>query len=599
MDGKCKYSWTLALLGLGIALWTSIATAQTTSGTIAGTVTDQSGAVVPGAKITLTDEATKDSREATGSDSGEFVFAALRPGTYSISIEKAGFQGFRQNGIVLSQAERVSLGNLRLTVGQSSESVTITGEAPPISTENADTAPALNQVQINSIPIAGRDVMNLLRVLPGVGSMTMGSWGEIAANDPAGSASNGGQFGSFSPNVGGARLFWNTVTVDGQVGSNPDFPGLFMSAISMDAVAEAKIISHNYTAEYGRNPGPTISLVTKAGTSDYHGAVYFYKRHEGFNANDFFNNRNGLPKPIYRFGTLGLAVGGPIFIPGHFNSDRRKLFFFYSHESWETKLPQGINYLTVPTAAEKQGDFSQTLDQAGNLRVITDPSAHAPFPGNKIPQSMINPNALILLNLMPLPNQLNRSITQGAYNYSWQDNCEIPKRLESLRLDYYPHEKDLVTLAPRQWHSDTRAYTCRVLGYGGNLPIFKHHYKYLTDSAVLNWTHTFSAGMINEFGIGFTGEKERSPADNLFGRTHANYFDAVKRSTTGFNLGQLFPSANPYDTLPQAFFDFVPGSPDITAEPRFPDHQGYERFHYLDNFSLIRNTHTFMLGLYF
>lgn len=599
MQGKRSCIWSFTLSCLCIALLSSAAIAQTTSGTITGTVTDQSGAVVPSAKITLTDEATKDTREVTGGDNGEFVFAALRPGAYTISVEKAGFQGFRQNGIVLTQTERLSLGNLRLTVGQSSESVTITAQAPAVNTEGADTAPALNEVQLNNIPIAGRDVMNLLRVLPGVGSVAMSPWGEIPANDAAGTASNGGQFGSFTPNVGGARLFWNTVTVDGQVGSNPDFPGLFMSAISMDAVSEAKIISNNYTAEYGRNPGPTISLVTKSGGSQYHGAVYFYKRHEEFNANDFFNNRNGLPKPIYRFGTLGLAVGGPIFIPGHFNRDRRKLFFFFSHETWNTKLPQGVNSLTVPTAAERTGDFSQTLDQAGNLRVVTDPSTHAPFPGDKIPASMLNANGLLLMNLLPLPNQLDRSLTKGAYNFQWQDNCDIPKRLESLRLDYYPHEKDLISLAPRQWHSDTRAYTCRVLGYGGNLPIYKSHYKYLTDSAVVNWTHTFSPSMINEFGTGFTGEKERSPADNLFGRTTANYFDPVKRSTTGFSLGQLYPGANPYNILPQAFFDFVPGSPDITAEPRFPDHQGYERFHITDNFSLIRNKHTFKFGLNF
>jgi hypothetical protein len=599
MLGSRRNIWSLIIVCLGAALLGGIAVAQTTSGTITGTITDQSGGVVPGAKITLTDEATNDTREVKGGDAGDFVFVALRPGTYTLSVEKSGFQTFHQRGMVLAQAERLAVGNIKLTVGQTSESVVVNAEAPAISTENADTAPTLNDVQLNSVPVAGRDVMALLRVLPGVGSMAMSPWGEIPGNDPAGTASNGGQFGSFTPNVGGARLFWNTVTVDGQVGSNPDFPGLFMSAMSMDAVAEAKIISHNYTAEYGRNPGPTISLVTKSGTRDYHGTVYFYKRHEEFNANDFFNNRNGLPKPIYRFGTLGLAVGGPIFIPGHFNSDRRKLFFFFSHESWDTKLPQGINYLTVPTAAEKAGDFSQTLDQAGNLRVITDPSTHAPFPGNKIPQNQINQNALILLNLMPLPNQLDRSLTQGAYNYSWQDNCDIPKRLESLRVDYYPRQNDLFSFAPRQWHSDTRAYTCRVLGYGGNLPIFQHHYKYLTDSVVLNWTHTFSGNMVNEFGIGFTGEKERGPADNLFGRTTENYFDPVRRDKTGFNLGQLYPAANQYNVLPQAFFDFVPGSPDITAEPRFPDHQGYERFHYLDNFSLIHNKHTFKFGLYF
>ena len=181
----------------------------------------------------------------------------------------------------------------------------------------------------------------------------------------------------------------------------------------------------------------------------------------------------------------------------------------------------------------------------------------------------------------------------------WQDNCDIPKRLDSLKLDYYPHEKDAIAMNARSWYSDTRAYGCRMLGYGGNLPIFKHHYKYLTDSAVINWTHTFTPTMVNEFGIGFTGEKERSPADNLFGRTVENYFDPVKRSTNGFTLGQLYPGANVYDIMPQAFFNFVPDGPNISAEARFPDHQGYERFHFLDNFSWIRSKHTFKFGLYF
>lgn len=581
------------------ALLGSVATAQTTSGTITGTVTDASGAVVPDAKIVLTDELMKETREAQGTESGEFVFAALRPSTYTIAIEKPGFQMFRRTGIVLASSERVALGTVRLTVGQASESVTISAQASAINTEGSDTAPALNQVQLASIPIAGRDVMNLLRVLPGVGSLAVNPWGgEMGPSDPAGSAaSNGGQFGSFTPNVGGARLFWNTVMVDGQVGSNPDFPGLFMSAMSMDAVAEAKIISHNYTSEYGRNPGPTISLVTKSGTSEYHGAVYAYKRHEGFNANDFFNNRDGLPKPIYRFGTLGGAVGGPIFIPGHFNSDRKKLFFFYSHEQWWTKLPQGITHVTVPTAAERAGDFSQTLDQAGNLRVITDPSNNGlPFPNNKVPDNRFNSNGLVLLNLMPLPNFADPN---HNYNFEWQDSCDIPKRLDSLKIDYYPTERDLVSIHPRSWWSDTRAYQCNVLAYGGNVPIMKDHYKYLTDSAVINWTHTFSPTMVNEFGIGFTGEKERGPADNLFGRTVENYFDPVKRSTNGFTLGQFYPSANQYDIMPGASFNYVPNGPSIGANARYPDHQGYERFHFLDNFSLIRNKHTFKFGIYF
>src|SRR5262249_7684561 len=154
-----------------------------------------------------------------------------------------------------------------------------------------------------------------------------------------GGQSNGGQFGSFSPAVGGARLFWNTVTVDGQVGSNPDLPGLFMAAISMDAISGAKIVFNNFTADYGRDLGPTISLLSKSGGKDFHGNVYLYKRHENLNANDFFDNRNGISKPVYRFGTFGFSAGSPIHTPGKFNIEKKKLFFFYSQENWRVKLP--------------------------------------------------------------------------------------------------------------------------------------------------------------------------------------------------------------------------------------------------------------------
>ena len=201
--------------------------AQTTSGTITGTVTDQSGAVVPDAKITLTDEATKDTRESHGQRFRRVCFCRAapvnlhdhrregrlsgcsgRPGSCSPRMQRSGA---REPPSDRRPVDRVGYDYRR--------------RLPPINTEGADTAPSLNPVQLASIPIAGRDVMALLRVLPGVGSMAMAPWGEIPASDPAGTASNGGQFGSFTPNVGGARLFWNTVLVDGQVGSNPDFPG--------------------------------------------------------------------------------------------------------------------------------------------------------------------------------------------------------------------------------------------------------------------------------------------------------------------------------------------------------------------------------------
>src|SRR5262249_8910792 len=154
---------------------------------------------------------------------------------------------------------------------------------------------------------------------------------------------------------------------------------------------------------------------------------------------------------------------------------------------------------------ERQGNFSQSFDQAGALRVITDPTNHLPFPNNTIPSNRLNPNGQLLLNIMPLPNVTNTAITGGTYNYQWQDACDIPKLLQTIKLDYPPPDKDVISLLPRRWWSDTRAYTCNTIGYGGDLPIFKNHYHYASASAVLNWTHTVNPSMVNEFSIGFTG----------------------------------------------------------------------------------------------
>ena len=163
--------------------------------------------------------------------------------------------------------------------------------------------------------------------------------------------------------------------------------------------------------------GSTIHIVSKSGTRDFHGGVYWYKRHERFNANDFFNNRNGLSKPIYRFNTIGGAIGGPIYIPGKFNRDKSKLFFFFSEEDWKVRMPAARRTYTVPTQLERTGDFSQTVDQGGRLITIRDPLSNAPFPNNIAPPARVNPNGQALLSVQPLPNALNRPMINVAV---WQ-----------------------------------------------------------------------------------------------------------------------------------------------------------------------------------
>src|SRR5262249_49419345 len=154
----------------------------------------------------------------------------------------------------------------------------------------------------------------------------------------------------------------------------------------------------------------------------------------------------------------------------------------------QVKQPWGRNSVTVPTAAERAGDFSQTVYPGSSPPqpvTIIDPTTRQPFPGNVIPTNRINQQGLLLLNLMPLPNLNNPSL---PYNYEWQDNCEIPRLLQSLKLDYHKSNRDTFTLSGRRWWVDTRAYGCRVLGYASHFPIFKHHYEETTDTILLAWT---------------------------------------------------------------------------------------------------------------
>ena len=171
--------------------------AQTISGTITGSVVDPSGAVVPDAQVTLASELTKETRRDTSDSHGDFVFAALQPGTYTVTVQKSGFETVRKTSLQLQTNQRLALDKIALTVGQTSQSMTITSEPPPVSSETADIAPELSQTQLQNIPVVGRDVMALLRVLPGIGTIATGPGGEIRQSDPTGSgASNGGQYGS-------------------------------------------------------------------------------------------------------------------------------------------------------------------------------------------------------------------------------------------------------------------------------------------------------------------------------------------------------------------------------------------------------------------
>ena len=582
--------WLCALIFAVVAGGEALA--QTISGSITGTVVDSTGAVVPGVAVTLMNEATAVTRTSETNDSGVFVFDAVLVGKYTVRGEKTGFKRFERTGLELSSQQRLAVGNIELVVGEVSDTLTVAAQAEQVSTESSERSGLLDEKQLDLLIVRGLDPVNLVKVLPGVSQVASFGSENREDNLVTGNLSLGGQFGTFTPNIQGVRTYFNNFSLDGQPGGDADIEGVFNEVSSMDSIGEAKAVLNNYAAEYGRNPGAIVNFVTKSGTQDYHGNVYYFKRHEQLNANEFFNNKFGIPKRVYRFNTFGFTGGGPIFIPNKFNTKKDKLFFFWAQENWQITQPEGAQLVTTPTAQERNGDFSQTLDQNGQLIPIIDPTTGSQFPGNIIPGNRINRNGQALLNVLLAPNRLNRSETQGAYNFVWNNKTEVPKLSQVLRLDFHPTTKDSIFLRLRRWYTDTKSFTPGA-SVGGGLPLVNAHYLFTDDSALLGYTRILSPSMVNEFTIAMRGVKEIGAP-----RTDTE-FDAVNRAKVGFNLGQLYQGANRLNLIPFISFGGVPSAAGFNYDTRTPIDAGDQRVNLNNNFSLIHRNHSLKFGFAF
>ncbi len=238
------------------------AAAQNT-GTISGTVVDNAGQLVPGATVTLTNEATADARTMASDDRGQFAFRAVDPGSYTVKVELTGFRTLERRRTVLNASGQVDVGNLKLDVGTLTEVVSVVAEGATIETKNSDYSGLLTATQISQIQSRGRDVVNLLRLLPGV-------------HYEADIEALGDSFGSQIPNIGGMRKHWNQVTVDGLNGNELSGTNRMNSSINLDAIAEVKVLLNTYKAEFGHSGGANIENDSKCGSSNYTGSLYNY-----------------------------------------------------------------------------------------------------------------------------------------------------------------------------------------------------------------------------------------------------------------------------------------------------------------------------------
>ena len=381
-----------------------------TTATVRGTIQDPTGGVLPGATVTMTNVGTKGVQTTVSDERGQYLYAGLFPGTYDLKVELVGFKNYEQKGITLSPNDNRGI-DVRLEVGQQTETVTVTGQQEYIATETGAREGVLNAKQIDSLSIIGRSSLELMRILPGV----------VAEFNIGESVSfGGGGNGTQNYTVNGIRGSSNTVSLDGSslidIGSNS---GVIVS-LNNDMVQEVKVQSSNFAAEYGTG-GMNVSGVTKSGTSQFHGSLYDYWRDYRLAANDRSNSIAGTEKPKSTYQYPGGNIGGPIAFGDNYTKNRDRLFFFLAFEGQRQQVDSGSFFTRTYTEAMRNGDFSELLANRGsNLNSIPQlriprgfPNAGQPAPNNDM-RPYMTPMGRYLASLYPLPN-LNHA--DNLYNY--------------------------------------------------------------------------------------------------------------------------------------------------------------------------------------
>src|SRR5688572_25113988 len=573
--------YVLLVAVVGALSLPAAASAQAVTGTISGTVADSQGQVIPGATVTVISEATNDPRVAVSDSRGDFQVTNLQPGRYTVRVALESFRTLERKNVVLSAAERLSVGTLALEVGGIGETVVVEARGTHVNTAETQHSGVITATQIEQVQVLGRDVTSIMRLLPGVRyENTVDSLGM--------------SFGTDVPNVGGARRDWSNVVVDGVVANEVGASSLMAQQINLDAIAEVRVLLNSYRAEYGRAGGGQVQIVTKSGGTAYRGNLYYYGRHEKLNATDFFLNRQGVKKPRYRFNTYGANLGGPV--PGF----SRKLFFFYSVEAPLVSRPADARNWTMPTDAEMRGDFSQTLDAQGRLIFIRDPLASgacnavsggpACFPGNIIPSNRINSNGRALLNMLPRANNFNRAFTQGQFNYTTQENAENPKLNNVARVDWRPSDTDSFYFTLKDWYSDQRG--SEITAGPAKWGFFNTHYLNTDRGISANYTKILRSNLVIDTDFG-----TRQQTEQFYPLTQADW-DRIDRNKVGFTLGQFHPELNPRNVIPKVNFN-VPNAPNFTFDNRLVDQGVAWLTSIRSNVTWIRSSHSIKGGVYF
>jgi len=587
LSGGVPSTWQLLAAGAALAC-TIEAHAQTTLGSLAGSVRDPQGARLPGATVELTSVRRAETQRAVTNGEGDFVILNLLPDTYRLKITIDGFKTYDRENVILNANDRLTIGIITLELGAVVETVTVTGRVVEVQSRSAERSFAIDSTAIENLAVNGRDPLQLARLAPGIANAT-----------------------GTGMNVNGSRGNTHNVTVDGVSNLDTGNNGI-LGQINLDAVEEFKLLTNAYQAEYGRSSGAQVSIVTKSGGNKYNGSTYFYKRHEGFNANSWLNNRErGLAlasdpntrvglKAINRQSDFGYTVGGPVPTRPD-NTSRSRLFFFFAQEHQQRFTPPGSpNLVRVPTALERGGDFSQSLDNNGRLYpYIRDYTSGLPCVAGdtrgcfqdggvlgRIPQNRLYAPGMAVLKAFPLPN------TSGnGFNYTSQLPADRNRREDILRMDWQAN--DSWHVYGRYFHNTNNAgngldpYGSFVLG--ANLPL----------------TTVSDLRPVRNYSFSATGVLSNSLfLEATFGTGHndLSIFDALgkwNRTKLGLkDLPLLYPSAVKDDYPPRLEFGGRAGNNPNIGSNNAPFYNFNTTYDALTNLTKVWGRHSSKAGVY-
>ena len=467
---------------------TGLLFAQGERGTITGIVTDSSQAIVPGAKIVVRNVGTNITNEAESNSAGVFVVPALPPGTYDLSVEKSGFRTFKTTGIPLTVGLTANF-DVQLEVGQVAEAVQVIATAVQLETQSSGMGKTVETRRVVELPLLGRDPRQLASLVPGV-IPTRGQVG--AGGDAIGQAGNS--------RISGGLANQNAILMDG--GDSRGFTSGGQSySFPIESVAEFKVESATYSAEFGRAGGGVINVASKSGTNDFHGVVYEFLQSDKLNANSWSNNRTNVARLPFQYNQFGAAGGGRII--------RDRTFFYLNYEGIRQGTPQSF-LNTVPLPAWKTGDFSGARDRNGNPATIYDyettranPSAPGtylrdPFPGNRIPSNRIHPISANVQKYWPDPNRAGEQF--GQVNNFFKSGKNVTNGdIWFSRIDHQISQKH--RLFGRFAGSHREAYLKDIIDIafpGGTVT------ENPTYNAGISLTSTFTANFLGEFRIAYT-----------------------------------------------------------------------------------------------